>query len=217
LVQNCFHQLPFTILSWHRTAPAGGVQLPAAAARWRVRTPTAIAAASADGRPKISAMRAIGPPITQTPMPMCTGDPMIAIAPPRHTRAIVRAPLPPATVRNDAPTITAIAAQTPDEPPKTLDMPSDDSTRGVHARLRTRPIHFVPRTEMTIGAVRQGAIARVLRRDRKPTTTRAGPNHETTGRRIRIRRQVHAVRPGALIAHPWALIAVANPQLCTSS
>ena len=194
-------------LKWHQTAPAGGVQLPAAAARWRVRTPIAIAAASADGLPKILVMRSIGPPITEGPMLMRTGDPMIAIAQPWHTRAIARTPplltVLPATVRNDEPTITLIAAQTPDEPPKTLDMPSDGTTRGVHTRLRTRPIHFVPRTDMTIGAVRQGAIGRVLRRVRKPTTTRAGPNHETTGRYIRICRQVHEPRPGAMIAHPW--------------
>ena len=140
-------------------------------------------------------------------MLMRTGDPMIAIAQPRHTRAIVRTPPLPATVRNDEPTITAIAAQTPDEPPKTLDMPSDGTTRGVHTRLRTRQIHFVPRTDMTIGAVRQGAIGRVGRRVSKPTTTRAVPNHETTGRRIRrFRPQVRAVRP--------ALIAVADPLPC---
>ena len=138
---------------------------------------------------------------------------MIAIARPRHTRAIVRTPPLPATVRNDEPTITAIAAQTPDEPPKTLDMPSDGTTRGVHTRLRTRPIHFVPRTDMTIGAVRQGAIGRVLRRVRKPTTTRAVPSHETTGRRIRpLRRQAHALRPGTMSR--WALIAVADPLPC---
>ena len=149
---------------------------------------------------------------------MRTGDPMIAIAPPRHTRAIVRSPPLPATVRNDELTITAIAAQTPDEPPKTLDMPSDGTTRGVHMRLRTRPIHFVPRTDMAIGAVRQGAIGRVLCRVRKATTTRAVPNHETTGRRMRLhRRHVHEPRPGTTIAYPSALIAVADPLLCTSS
>ena len=151
-------------------------------------------------------------------MLMRTGDPMIAIARPRHTRAIVRTPPLPATVRNAEPTITAIAAQTPDEPPKTLDMPRDGTTRGVHTRLRTRPIHFVPRTDMTIGAVRQVAIGRVLRRVRKPSSTRAVPNHETTGRHIRIRRRhVHEPRAGMTIAHPWAPIAVADPLLCTSS
>ena len=190
------------------------MQLPAAAARRRVRTSTA----SADGLLKISAMRAIGPPITEGPMLMRTGDPMIAIARPRLTRAIVRTPPLPATVRYDEPTITAIAAQTPDEPPKTLDMPSDGTTRGVHIGLRARPIHFVPRTDMTIGAVRQGAIGRVGRRVSKPTTTRAVPNHETTGRCIRPpRRQAHAVRQSTMIAYPWALIAVADPQPCTSS
>ena len=148
-------------------------------------------------------------------MLMRTGDPMIAIARPRHTRAIVRTPPLIATVRHEEPTITAIAAQTPDEPPKTLDMPSDGTTRGVHTRLRTRPIHFLPRTDMTIGAVRQGAIGRVLRRVRKAATTRTVPSHETTGRRIRrFRRQAHAVRRGMMIAYRWALIAVADPPPC---
>ena len=157
-------------------------------------------------------MRAIGPPITEGPMPM------IAIARPRHTRAIVRTPPLPATVRNAEPTITAIAAQTPDEPPKTLDVPSDGTTRGMYLGLRARPIHFVPRTDMTIGAVRQGAIGRVLRRVRKATTTRTVPSHETTGGRIRTRRHhVHEPRAGMTIAHPWAPIAVADPLLCTSS
>ncbi len=155
-------------------------------------------------------------------MLMRTGDPMIAIAQPWHTRAIARTPplltVLPATVRNDEPTITAIAAQTPDEPPKTLDMPSDGTTRGVHTRLRTRPIHFLPCTDMTIGAVRQGAIGRVLRRVRKPTTTQVVPNHETTGRRMRMhRRHVHEPRSGTTIAYPSALIVVADPLPCTSS
>ena len=141
--------------------------------------------------------------------------PMIAIARPRHTRAIVRTPPLPATVRNDEPTITAIAAQTPDEPPKTLDVPSDGTTRGMYLGLRARPIHFVPRTDMTIGAVSQGAIGRALRRVRKATTTRAVPNHKTIGRRIRtLRRQVHAVRRGTMIAYRLALIAVADPPPC---
>ena len=194
------------------------MQLPAAAARRRVRTSTAIAAASADGLLKISAMRAIGPPITEGPMLMRPGDPMIAIARPPHARAIVRTPPLPATVRNDEVTITAIAAQTPDEPPKTLNIPSDGTTRGVLTRLRTRPIHILPRTDMTIGAVRHGTIGRVLRRVRKPTTTQVVPKHETTGRRMGMhRRHVHEPRPGTTIAYPSALIAVADPLLCTSS
>ena len=157
-------------------------------------------------------MRAIGPPITEGPMPM------IAIARPRHTRAIVRTPHLPATVRNDEPTITAIAAQTPDEPPKTLDVPSDGTTPGMYLGLRARPVQFVPRTDMTIGAVSQGAIGRVLRRVRKATTTWAVPNHVTTGRRMRMhRRHVHELRSGTTIAYPSALIAVADPLPCTSS
>ena len=140
---------------------------------------------------------------------------MIVIALPWLSRAIVRTLLRPATMRNDEPTITLIAAQTPDEPPKTLDMPSDGTTRGVHMRLRTRPIHFVPRTDMTIGAVSQGAIGRALRRVRKATTTRAVPSHKTPGRHIRtLRRQVHAVRRGTMIAYRWARIALADPLPC---
>jgi hypothetical protein len=55
----------------------------------------------------------------------------------------------------------------------------------------------------------------VLRGVSKATTTRAVPSHETTGRRIgRFRRQVHAVRPGAMIPQPWALIAVADLLPC---
>ena len=191
------------------------MQLPAVAARWRVRTSTETAAASADGRPTISAMRAIGPAITQGPMPMGTGDPMIENAPPRHTRAIVRTSLPPATVRNDAPTITAIAAQTFDERPRTRGMRSGGTTQGMHMRLRAAPIPFLPCSDTPIGGTSQGATGRVLRRVTKATTTSAVPSHETTGRRIRrFRRQVHAVRPGTMIVHPWALIAVADPLPC---
>ena len=148
-------------------------------------------------------------------MPICTGDPTIAIASPRHTRAIVRAPLPPATVHTDAPTITAIAAQTPDERSKSRGMASDGTTRGVHMRPRAAPVPFLPRTDTTIGAVSQGATGSVLRRVRKATTTRAVPNHKTIGRRIRtLRRQVHAVRRGTMIAYRWARIALADPLPC---
>jgi hypothetical protein len=90
------------------------VQLRAVAAHWRVRPSAETAAASADGRPTISAMRTISPPTVEGPMPMRTGDPMIVIGLPRHKRAIGRTPLRPATARTDAPTITAIA-ETPDE------------------------------------------------------------------------------------------------------
>ena len=62
-------------------------------------------------------------------MLMRTGDPMIAIGLPRYTRAIVRTPLLPATVHNDAPTITAIAAQTPDERSQTRGMRSGGTTQ----------------------------------------------------------------------------------------
>ena len=134
---------------------------------------------------------------------MRTGDPMTAIFPPRHTRAIVRTPLLPATVHNDAPTITAIAAQTPDERSKSRGMASGGTMRGVHMRRRAAPVPFLPRTDTTIGILSQGATGRVLRRVRKTTTTRAVPNHETTRRRIRtLRCQVHAVRPGTNTARP---------------
>ena len=80
-------------------------------------------------------------------------------------------------------------------------------------RLRAHPIPFLSRT--SIGAVSQGATGRVLRRGTNATTTRAVPNHETTGRRIRrFRRQAHAVRRGTMIAYRWALIAVADPPPC---
>ena len=146
---------------------------------------------------------------------MRTGEPMTTITPPRHRRAIVRTPLLPATVHNDAPTITAIAAQTPDERSKSRGMASGGTTQGVHMRPRAAPVPFLPRTDTTIGGLSQGATGRVLRRVRKATTTRAVPNHKTIGRRIRtLRRQVHAVRRGTMIAHRWARIALADPLPC---
>ena len=116
-------------------------------------------------------------------MQMRTADPMIAIAPPRHAQAIVRTLLLPATVRNDTPRITAIAAETPDERSRTRGMLSFGTTRGEHMRLRAPRIPFLPGTDTTIGAVSQGAIGRVLRRESKATTTWAAASHETTGRR----------------------------------
>ena len=146
---------------------------------------------------------------------MRMGEPMTTMTPPRHRRAIVRTPLLPATVHNDAPTITAIAAQTPDERSKSRGMASGGTTQGVHMRPRAAPVPFLPRTDTTIGGLSQGATGRVLRRVRKATTTRAVPNHKTTGRRIRtLRRQVHAVRRGTMIAYRWARIALADPLPC---
>ena len=82
-------------------------------------------------------------------------------------------------------------------------------------RLRAAPVPFLPRTETTIGGLSQGATSRVLRCLRKATITQAVPNHESTGRRIRtLRRQVHAVRRGTMIAHRWARVAVADPLPC---
>ena len=194
------------------------MQLPAVVARRRDCASTATAAPSADGRPTISLLCAIGPPMAEGPLPMRMGEPMTTITPPWHTRAIVRTPLLPATVHNDAPTITAIAAQTPDERSKSRGMASGGTTQGVHMRPRAPPVPFLSRIERTIGAVSQGATGRVLRRVRKPATTRAVPNHEATRRRIRtLRRHVHEPRPGTTIAYPSALIAVADPLPCTSS
>ena len=146
---------------------------------------------------------------------MRNGEPMTEIAPPRQLRAIVRTPLLPATIRTDAPTITAIAARTFDERSKTQGMRSVGTTRGVHMGFRTRPIPVLPLTDMTIGGVSQGATGRVLHRVSKATTTRAVPSHETTGRRMRMHRHhVDEPRASTTIAHPWALIAVADPLPC---
>ena len=159
-------------------------------------------------------MSAIGRPITEWPMLMRAGDTMIVIALPWLSRAIVRTLLRPATMRNDV-LITAIA---PDERSKNLSTSSCGTTREVHMRLRAHPTYFLPHPDMTIGVASQGVTGRVLRRVSKVTTTRAVPNHETTGRCIRPpRRQAHAVRQSTMIAYPWALIAVADPQPCTSS
>ncbi len=117
---------------------------------------------------------------------MRTGGVMIAIAPPRYTRAIVRTPLLPATVRNDAPTISAIDAQTLDERSKTRGMlQSGGTARGVDMRPHAPPIPLLPRTGTTIDTVSQGATGRVMRRVSMETTTRALPSHETTERRVR--------------------------------
>ena len=117
-------------------------------------------------------------------MQMRTAGPMIMVAPPRHTRAIVRALLLPATVRNDTPRIRAIAAETPDERSRTRGMLSRGTTRGERMRLRAPPIPSRPRTDTMIGALSQGATGRVLSRVSKATTVRATAKHETTGRLI---------------------------------
>jgi hypothetical protein len=117
-------------------------------------------------------------------MQMRTAGPMIVVAPPRHTRAIVRTLLLPATVRNDTPRIRAIAAETPDERSRTRGMLSRGTTRGERMRLRAPPIPFRPRTDTMIGALSQGATGRVLSRVSKATTVRATAKHETTGRLI---------------------------------
>ncbi len=156
---------------------AGAVPLPAVAARRRDCTSTKTKTASAE----------LGPPTTaEGPTSMrITGDPMmIAIAWPRHTRAIVRTRRPPATVRIDELTIMAIAGQTPDERSKTLGTTSGGTTRGVDICLRAPPIHLLPLTDVTSGVVSQGATGRLSPRVGKATTTRAVPNHETSGQHI---------------------------------
>jgi hypothetical protein len=154
------------------------VQLPEVAARLRIRTSTATAAATADGRPTNSAMHAI--------MLMRTGDAMLTIAPPRYTRAIVRTLLLLATVRHDAPTISAIDDQTPAERSRTRGMlQSGGTARGVDMRPRAPPIPLLPRTGTTIDTVSQGTTGMALRRVSTATTTRAIPSHEITGRLIR--------------------------------
>ena len=82
------------------------------------------------------------------------------------------------------------------------------------------------RTGVTIGAVRQGATGKTLRRVSKATaargmtshkaaTARAVMKYEQAIQRIRILRcRVHAMRPGTMIVHLWAQIAVADPPQC---
>jgi hypothetical protein len=88
------------------------------------------------------------------------------------------------------------------------------------------PIHLLRRSDVTIGAVSQGAIGKTSRcvskaataqgmTSHKAATARAVVNDEPAIRHIRtLRCQVHAVMPGAKIMHPWALTAVADPLRC---
>ena len=134
-------------------------------------------------------------------------------------RIIVRA------MRNDELTITTCAAQTPDEPPKTPGNTSGGPTRE-HVSFCVAPIHLLRRSDETIGAVSPGATGKTSRyvskaataqamTSHKAATARAVVNDEPAIRRIRtLRRQVHAVMPGAKIMHPWALTAVADPLRC---
>ena len=167
-------------------------------------------------------MRPVGPPITGHTL-MRTDDSTvgerIAAAKPRTMRIIVRA------MRNDELTITTCAAQTPDEPPKTPGNTSGGTTRE-HTSLRVAPIHLLRRSDVTIGAVSPGATGKTSRcvskaataramTSHKAATARAVMNDEPAIRHIRtLRCQVHAVRPGAKIMHPWALTAVADPLRC---
>ena len=120
----------------------------------------------------------------------------IAAARPRTMRIIVRA------MRNEELTITTCAAQTPDEPPKTPGNTSGGPTRE-HMSLCVAPIHLLRRSDVTIGAVSQGATGKTFRYVSMAATPRAVMNDEPAIRRIRtLRCQVHAVRPGAKIMHP---------------
>ena len=167
-------------------------------------------------------MRPVGPSITWQTL-MRTDDPTvgerIAGAWPPTIRIIVRA------MRNDELTITTCAAQTPDEPLKTPGNTSGRTTRE-RTSLCVPPIHLLRRSDVTIAAVSQGATGKTFRYVSKAATARATTSHkagtaravvndEPAIRRIRtLRCQVHAVRPGAKIMHPWALITVADPLQC---
>ncbi len=145
----------------------------------------------------------------------------IAGAWPPTMRTIVR------LVRNDDSMITACAAETPDEPPKTPGN-AGGGTTPVHVSLCLRPIHLLRRTGVTIGAVSQGATGKTLRRVSKATAARSMTSHkaataravmkyEPAIQRIRtLRCRVHAMRPGTRIVHlcQWARIAVADPPQC---
>ena len=167
-------------------------------------------------------MRPVGPPITWQTL-IRTDDPTvgerIAGALPPTIRIIVRA------MRNDELTITACAAQTPDEPPKTPGNTSGATTRE-HMSLCVHPIHLLRRNDVTMGAASQGATGMTFRYVSKAATARAMTSHKAaTARAVMndepaiqriqtLRCQVHAVRPDTKIMHPWALIAVADPLRC---
>ena len=148
-------------------------------------------------------MRPVGPPITGHTL-MHTNDPTVGerIAGTwlPTIRIIVR------TMRNDELTITACAAQTPDEPPKTLGNTSGGTMRE-HVGQDS--------TVKTFHRVSQAARAMT---SHKAGTAWAMINDETAIRRIRILRcQPHAMRPGTKTMHPWALIAVEEGLQCSMS
>ena len=167
-------------------------------------------------------MGPVGPPITGHTL-MRTHDrtvgERIAGAWPPTIRIIVCA------MRNDELTITACAAQTPDKPPKTPGNTSGGATRE-HTSLCVPPIQLLRRSDVTIGAVSQGATGKTFRyvskaatarvmASHKAATARAAMNDEPAIRRIRtLRCQLHAVRLGTETMHLWELIAVADPLRC---
>ena len=117
-----------------------------------------------------------------------------------HTIRIIVRTLP------DELTITACAAQTPDEPPKTLGNTSGGTMRE-HVGQDS--------TVKTFHRVSQAARAMT---SHKAGTAWAMINDETAIRRIRILRcQPHAMRPGTKTMHPWALIAVEDGLQCSMS
>ena len=166
--------------------------------------------------------RPVGPPITRHTL-MRTDEPTvggrITRTWPPTMRTIVR------PVRNDESMITACAAETPDEPPKTP-RNAGGGTTPEHVSLCVRPIHLLRRTGVTISAVSQGATGKTLRRVSKATAARGMTSHKAATARavmkyepaiqcIRILRcRVHAMRPGTRIVHLWAQIAVADPPQC---
>ena len=135
-----------------------------------------------------------------------------------HTIRIIVRTMP------DELTITACAAQTPDKPPKTPGNTSGGATRE-HTSLCVPPIQLLRRSDVTIGAVSQGATGKTFRyvskaataramTSDKAATARAVMNDEPAVQRIQtLRCQVHAVRPDTKIMHPWALIAAADHPL----
>ncbi len=104
-------------------------------------------------------MGPVGPPITGHTL-MRTDDrtvgERIAGAWPPTIRINVR------TMRNDELTITACAAKTPNEPPKTAGNTSGGTTRE-HTSLCVPPIHLLRGSDVTIGAVSQGATGKTFR------------------------------------------------------
>ena len=191
---------------------AGCARLLAAAAQRNSRTATALAVSAGDGPPRVP-MQTIGPPLTDGHRMMRKGGPTvrdsIVRARPPRLRTIARTPLVSVTVRSGEWTITA---QTPEE--QTLCIARGGPMRGYRTRLLGPPTHVVPRTDTTIGAVSPGATGTTLH-VRKAVCTRAATSLKATGGRIKmLHRPVHVAGLGAMIAHRWGRITVADPLQC---